>query len=208
MLGFLTGFIIDTISQWGYPAIFVLISLSSMCIPIPSEIVLLFAGYLAYLGKLNLFTVITVGVAGNLLGSVVSYYIGLKGGRPLFLKYGKYVFVKEKELKWAEHWFERFGHETVFFGRMIPIIRAFISVPAGVAEMNPVKFNVYTLLGVLPWSIGLSYAGYMLGANWNKITGYFSVTSLVVAGLLGLVMLVFIIYHIRFRTERSATNAE
>lgn len=208
MLEFLTNFIIDTISQWGYPAIFILISLSSMCIPIPSEIVLLFAGYLAYMGKLDLITVIAVGITGNLLGSVVAYYIGLKGGRPLFLRYGKYVFVKEKELRWAESWFERFGHETVFFGRMIPIIRAFISVPAGVAEMNPVKFNVYTFLGVLPWSIGLSYAGYMLGANWDKITGYFSITSLVVAGILGLAILVFIFYHLRFRTERSATNAE
>jgi len=206
LLEFLTKIIIDTISQWGYPAIFILISLSSMCIPIPSEVVLLFAGYLAFQGKLDLLAVIGIGTLGNLTGSVVAYYIGLKGGRPLFLRFGKYVFVKEKELKWAEDWFERFGHETVFFGRMIPIIRAFISVPAGVAEMNVVKFNVYTFLGVLPWSIGLSYAGYALGANWDKITGYFSLTSWIVAIAILLMVALFIVYHLKVKTNNKTST--
>lgn len=177
-----------------------------MCIPIPSEVVLLFAGYLAFQGKLDLLAVIGIGTLGNLTGSVVAYYIGLKGGRPLFLRFGKYVFVKEKELKWAEDWFERFGHETVFFGRMIPIIRAFISVPAGVAEMNVVKFNVYTFLGVLPWSIGLSYAGYALGANWDKITGYFSLTSWIVAIAILLMVALFIVYHLKVKTNNKTST--
>lgn len=194
-----TNAILNTIAYWGLPAIFLLMTLSSMCIPIPSEVVLLFSGYLAFQGKLDMFSIIAVSVIGNVLGSVISYYIGLKGGRPLFLKYGKYVFVKERELDWAEHWFARFGHETVFFGRMVPMIRAFISVPAGVAEMNFAKFNIYTFLGSLPWSIGLAYAGYALGSRWHQITKYFTSASIIVLIVLLAGIVVFVYAHIRQR---------
>lgn len=193
----LTNLILESINQWGFPAIFILMTLSSMCIPIPSEVVLLFSGYLAYQGQMNVTAVITVSAFGNLLGSVVAYYIGLKGGRPLFLKYGKYVFVRERELDWAERWFEKYGHETVFFGRMVPMVRAFVSVPAGVAEMNFVKFNIYTILGVLPWSIGLTWAGYALGSRWHDITKYFSLSSVVVLVVLVAVVAGFLIWHLR-----------
>lgn len=193
----LTNIILHSINQWGFPAIFILMTVSSMCVPIPSEVVLLFSGYLAFQGDMNMTAVITVSALGNLTGSIIAYYIGLKGGRPLFLKYGKYVFVKERELDWAEKWFEKYGHETVFFGRMVPMVRAFISVPAGIAEMNFVKFNIYTLLGVLPWSIGLTWTGYALGSRWNEITKYFSGASVIVAiGLAGLVA-VFIYAHLK-----------
>lgn len=193
----LTNLILESINQWGFPAIFILMTLSSMCIPIPSEVVLLFSGYLAYQGQMNVTAVITVSAFGNLLGSVVAYYIGLKGGRPLFLKYGKYVFVRERELDWAERWFEKYGHETVFFGRMVPMVRAFVSVPAGVAEMNFVKFNIYTILGVLPWSIGLTWSGYALGSRWHDITKYFSLSSIVVLVVLVAVVAGFLIWHLR-----------
>lgn len=195
ILADLNNLILSSISQWGYLAIFLLMTLSSMCIPIPSEVVLLFAGYLVFQEKLDIIAVIATGTLGNLLGSIIAYYIGLKGGRPLFLRYGKYVFVKERELKWAESWFDRFGHETVFFGRMVPIIRAFISVPAGIAEMNFIKFNVYTFLGVLLWSVGLTYAGFILGANWEKITKYFSTLSLIITVVLLSAVAVFILKH-------------
>lgn len=201
ILADLNNLILSSISQWGYLAIFLLMALSSMCIPIPSEVVLLFAGYLVFQGKLGMLGVISTSALGNLLGSIISYYIGLKGGRPLFLRYGKYVFVKEKELKWAENWFERFGHETVFFGRMVPIIRAFISVPAGIAEMNFLKFNVYTFLGVLPWSIGLAYAGFILGANWEKITKYFTQVSMAVIIILIIAVVVFVWWHLKYRNS-------
>lgn len=203
VLELLNNFITSSISQWGYPAIFLLMMLSSICIPIPSEIVLLFAGYLAFQGKLSIIAVILWGTLGNLSGSVIAYYIGLKGGRPLFLRYGRYVFIKERELQWAEHWFARFGHETVFFGRMVPVIRAFISLPAGVAEMNVMKFNVYTVLGVLPWSVGLAYAGYLLGANWDTITKYFRFISWGVAAILAVAVAVFVFYHFRVRPKRT-----
>jgi membrane protein DedA with SNARE-associated domain len=185
--------ILNTISHWGLPAIFLLMTLSSMCIPIPSEVVLLFSGYLVFQGKLGMFPIIAVSLVGNVVGSVIAYYIGLIGGRPLFLKYGKYVFVKERELDWAENWFAKVGHETVFFGRMVPMIRAFISVPAGVAEMNFAKFNIYTFLGSVPWSIGLAYAGYALGAKWQTITSYFTLVS-VIALIIVLAGVAYFIY--------------
>ncbi len=192
-----TNAILNTISHWGLPAIFLLMTLSSMCIPIPSEVVLLFSGYLAFQGRMDITWIIVISVLGNVLGSLIAYYIGLVGGRPLFLKYGKYVFVKERELDWAEHWFARFGHETVFFGRMVPMIRAFISIPAGIAEMNFAKFNIYTILGSLPWSIGLVYGGYVLGSRWHQITQYFTLVSVVALVLvLGLVA-GFLIWHVR-----------
>lgn len=193
----LTNAILHSINQWGFPAIFIFMTLSSMCIPIPSEVVLLFSGYLAFQGQMNMPAVIAVSALGNLVGSIIAYYIGLKGGRPLFLKYGKYVFIKERELDWAERWFEKYGHETVFFGRMVPMVRAFVSVPAGVAEMNFVKFNIYTILGVLPWSIGLTWAGYALGSRWHDITKYFSLGSIVVFVALAALAAGFLIWHIK-----------
>jgi membrane protein DedA with SNARE-associated domain len=193
----LNDLMLGSISQWGYFAIFLLMALSSICIPIPSQVVLLFAGYLAFQGKLNIIWVISSGVLGNLIGSIIAYYIGLKGARPLFLRYGKYVFVKEKELKWAENWFERFGHETVFFGRMVPLLRALISVPAGIAKMNLIKFNIYTFLGVLPWTIGLTYGGFILGANWEKIIKYFSGLSWIMAVILLIAVLAFILLRMK-----------
>lgn len=198
MLEALTDLILSFIGQWGYLAIFILMGLSSMCIPIPSEIVLLFAGYLAFQGKLSMLGVVSSGALGNLIGAMVAYYVGLKGGRPLFLRYGKYVFVKERELRWAEHWFDRFGHETVFFGRMVPVIRAFISVPAGVAEMKLMKFTAYTILGILPWTIGLAYAGLILGQNWRTLTGYFQGAGLVII-VLALVALLALYLYLRKR---------
>jgi membrane protein DedA with SNARE-associated domain len=201
----LTNTILSWISdpQWGLPAIFILMTLSSMAVPIPSEIVLLFSGYLAFQGEMNMAVVITVSALGNLTGSIIAYYIGLKGGRPLFLKYGKYVWIKERELDRAHQWFERFGHEAVFFGRMVPVIRAFISVPAGIAEMNFGKFTIYTILGVLPWSIGLGYAGFFLGSRWHDITKYFSGASLIIAVLLMLAVAVFVFSHLHIKKRRK-----
>jgi len=197
LLDTLNNLVLSSISQWGYFAIFLLMALSSICIPIPSEIVLLFGGYLAFQGKLNMIAVISSGVMGNLVGSAVAYHIGLKGGRPLFLRYGKYVFVKERELRWAENWFARFGHETVFFGRMVPVIRAFISVPAGIAEMNFIKFNIYTFLGILPWSIGLAYGGFVLGAKWENIEKYFSGLSSIIIVILIIAVLAFLLLRMK-----------
>lgn len=203
VLASINHFITSSISQWGYVAIFFLMTLSSMCIPVSSEVVLLFGGFLAYQAQLNVIAVIIWGTLGNLAGSIIAYYIGLYGGRPLFLKWGKYFFVKEKELDWAEKWFARYGHETVFFGRMIPIVRAFISVPAGVAEMNFAKFSIYTLLGALPWDIALVLGGYYLGTKWDSITPYFrSATNIILLALV-IVIVAYVLYHIKVRRPRS-----
>ncbi len=208
MIESLSNFVTSSVSQWGYLAIFILMALSSMCMPVSSEIVLMFAGYMAFQGKLNILYIIIIGSLGNLTGSVISYYIGLYGGRPLFLKYGRYFFIKEKELKWAENWFDRFGDATVFFGRMVPVIRALISVPAGIAQMNSVKFYIYTSLGVLPWDIGLVYAGYLLGANWHKLTKYMNVLSLIVIVVLVIMIIAFIFYKRRIKPANNKLNKD
>ncbi len=202
MIESLTNLITGSISVWGYPAIFVLMTLSSMCMPVSSEVVILFAGFLAYQGRLDLFPIIVWATAGNIFGSILAYYIGLFGGRPFIEKYGKYVFVKKREIDWADHWFDRYGHETVFFGRMIPVIRAVISVPAGVSRMNIAKFVVYSTLGALPWDTGLAFAGYALGSQWHKITKYFNAATIIVGIILLAAVAYFVYAHIKRRNGR------
>ena len=200
----LTNAITSSISVWGYPAIFVLMMLSSMCMPVSSEVVILFAGFLAYQGQLDIFPIVIWATAGNLFGSILAYYIGLLGGRPFIEKYGKYVFVKQREIDWADRWFAKYGHETVFFGRMIPIIRAVISVPAGISRMNIAKFLAYSTLGALPWDTGLAFAGYALGSQWHKITKYFNMATTIVGAIIIVAVAYFVYVHIRKRTDKKA----
>ena len=199
-----TNVILNFITQWGYLAVFFLMTLSSMCIPVSSEVVILFAGFLASQGKLSLIPVILWATAGNLSGSILAYYIGRVGGRPLFLRYGRYVFIKERELDRAERWFEKYGHEAVLIGRMVPVIRAFISVPAGVAEMRFGKFLIYSTVGVIPWDIGLALAGYFLGEQWHEITKYFDVATIIVSALLLVAVAYFVYIHLKQRSNKKA----
>jgi membrane protein DedA with SNARE-associated domain len=199
----LTNAITSSISIWGYPAIFILMTLSSMCMPVSSEVVILFAGFLAYQGQLDLFPIIIWATAGNIFGSVLAYYIGMLGGRPFIEKYGKYVFVKQKEIAWADHWFEKYGHETVFFGRMIPVVRAVISVPAGISRMNMGKFLVYSTLGALPWDAGLAYAGYALGSQWHNITKYFNAATIIVVAIIFVAIAYFVYAHVKRKNKKN-----
>lgn len=160
------------IDAWGYWAIFIGMALESANIPIPSELIFGFAGYLVYLGKLNFWLAITYGVLGGLSGSIVSYTIGYYGGRPFVLKYGKYFFVTHKKIELAQHWFDRYGLMAVFAGRLLPVIRTFISLPAGFARIDFSKFILYTTIGSIPWTITLTYLGVMLGENWHILTTY------------------------------------
>jgi len=144
----------------------------SACVPIPSEIIMPFSGFLVSAGKLNIFVVTLAGAFGNLIGAVITYAIGYYGGRPFILKYGKYFFVKEKEVHHAEKFFEKWGDFAVFIARNLPVIRTFISLPAGVAEMNFPKFALYSFVGSIPWCFALTYIGFLLGSHWMVIREY------------------------------------
>lgn len=161
-------FAVGVIDALGLPGIFVLMLAESACIPIPSETTFLFAGFNVSRGEYSLAAVVTVGTAANLVGSWVAYAIGLYGRVDLLEKHGKKLHIKPSHLRWADDWFERYGDATVFFSRMMPIIRTFISLPAGVARMPFLRFTVLTTLGCIPWIFGLTYLGLQVGDRWES----------------------------------------
>jgi membrane protein DedA with SNARE-associated domain len=187
LLALLTDFVTGEIARYGYLAIFVLMLLESACIPIPSEVTMLFGGALASPSfaapgrELDLWTVALVGTAGNLLGSWLAYLAGAVGGRPLINRWGRYLLLTPHEMDRAHEWFERHGEAAVFFSRLLPVIRTFISLPAGVARMNFAKFTLYTVLGCLPWTLALAFAGFKLGENWHAVDRIMRPFSLVLA---------------------------
>jgi membrane protein DedA with SNARE-associated domain len=163
----LSAFIISVISTGGYLGIVLLMAIESACIPLPSEIIMPFSGYLVYVGRFKLLWVATMGALGCNLGSAVAYAVGYYGGRPLVEKYGSYILLSRHELEWTERFFARYGNMTVFVSRLLPVIRTFIALPAGVARMNQVKFHFYTFIGSWPWCLGLAYVGMKLGQRWD-----------------------------------------
>jgi len=166
-------FVIAVISQAGYPGIVLLMGIESACIPLPSEIIMPFSGYLVFTGRFKLAWVALAGAVGCNVGSLVAYYVGALGGRPLAEKYGRYVLVTRHDLELADRWFARYGDWAVFFARLLPVVRTFIALPAGVARMNFLRFNIYTFLGSLPWCLALAYAGLKLGERWTILRQYF-----------------------------------
>ena len=167
-------------------------ALESANIPIPSEIILPFGGYLVSIGRLEFYTTVLVGTAGGMTGSIASYWLGVWGGRPLLAKYGRYFGFSMKHLATAERWFTRYGEFTVCFARMLPVIRTFISLPAGIAKMNFPKFCAYSLLGSLPWSFLMVYLGLLLGQNWSSIKVWFHRADVLVLGVLITIVLIFL----------------
>jgi membrane protein DedA with SNARE-associated domain len=164
----LSGFIIATISALGYGGVVLLMAIESACIPLPSEVIMPFSGYLVYTGRFNLWLVAIAGAVGCVLGSMVAYWVGMYGGRPLIEKYGRYVLISRHDLDLADRWFGRYGEVIIFASRLLPVVRTFIAFPAGVARMNVPRFIIYTFLGSLPWCLGLAYVGQLLGAEWDK----------------------------------------
>jgi membrane protein DedA with SNARE-associated domain len=157
----------DFISSTGLPAVFILMTLESACIPVPSEAIMLFAGFSVSNGDLTLFGVVAAGVLGNLVGSWIAYAVGYYGRLELLEK-NRFIHISPKHLRWADNWFERYGGATVFFARMLPIIRTFISLPAGVARMPFWRFTVFTLAGCIPWVLMLALVGRTVGDNWES----------------------------------------
>jgi membrane protein DedA with SNARE-associated domain len=168
ILAALAHFIIVVISTSGYAGIALLMGIESACIPLPSEIIMPFAGYLVHLGQLKLFWVATAGAIGCNLGSVVAYWIGAYGGRPMVERFGRYVLLNEHDLDRVTHYFEKYGGITVFFGRLLPVVRTFIALPAGIAKMPQLRFHLYTFLGSWPWCYVLAYVGMRLGQHWDS----------------------------------------
>ena len=164
----LAGFIITVISKTGYLGVLLLMAIESACIPLPSEIIMPFAGYLVYTGHFSLVWAATAGAIGCNVGSVIAYEIGCYGGRPLVERYGSHIFLGRHELEMAERFFARFGGAAVFIGRLLPVIRTFIALPAGIARMPRLRFHIYTFAGSWPWCFGLAWVGMKLGEQWDK----------------------------------------
>ena len=179
-------FVTHAVEQYGYLGIFLLMALGSACIPIPSEVTMLFGGAFATeavggAGHLDFWAVVLVGTAGTLVGSWVAYYVGRVGGRPLAERWGRIVFIQPHDIDRAESWFARYGEPAVFVSRLLPVVRAFISLPAGVAEMPVAKFSLYTFLGSVIWTLALAAAGYALGTRWDELRAYLLPFTIVMA---------------------------
>ena len=197
----LIDWVTATIGDHGLLAVFGLMLLESMGILIPSEAISPFAGYLVSQGQMGFFGAVAAGVLGNLVGSWVAYFIGLWGGRELWFHYGRYVGVRAHHLKVAERWFDKHGEFAVFVARCLPVVRTFISFPAGTARMNLAKFTFYTFIGCVPWVLALTYFGYYLGENWGEVGHFlhyldYAVALAVLAGALYL--------FLRWRSSRSS----
>jgi len=185
----------SVIGATGYGGILLLMALESACIPLPSELIMPFAGYLVYEGKLSLFWAATAGAIGCNLGSLIAYEIGYHGGRPLVERFGSYVLLGKRDLDWAESFFRRGGQLAVLIGRLLPVVRTFIALPAGIARMPRGRFHLYTFLGSWPWCFGLAYLGMKLGENWRSLGQYFHKFDAVIGVLLLLGVAYFVYSH-------------
>lgn len=200
----LVDFAVNVVGDLGLAGIFVLMLLESACIPVPSEATMLFAGFNVHNGEYSLFAATAAGVAGNLVGSWIAYGVGYLGRVDLLEKHGKKLHVKPEHLAWADRWFEKYGDATVFFTRMLPIIRTFISLPAGVARMPFWRFTLLTLLGCIPWVLMLTFIGKQAGDNWEDWKNSlhyvdYAVAALIVIGAIWL--------FLRARRRRAAAAA-
>lgn len=203
MISQLSSIIIHFVQSSGYVAIFILMLLESMLIPIPSEITMPFAGFLAQQGHISLIGAIFIGALANLVGSLIAYGIGFYLEESVVVtlieKYGKYILLRKHEYERAMKWFQKYGISVVFFSRILPAVRTFISLPAGLAEMNVFTFSLYTFLGSLIWSEILTYIGFYLGKNWESIHGVFSKFQYAVIAVIVLGIAYYIYTHIKKR---------
>ena len=188
VLAGLTGVVVGWISSMGYWGIAAGMFLESCNVPLPSEVILPFVGYLVYLGRITFWEAVLAGTLGGTAGSLASYYLGKWGGRPLLSRYGRYIGINAARLAAADRWFERWGEATVFFTRLLPVIRTYISLPAGIAEMSFSRFAVFTFLGSLPWSVFLVYLGVKLGQNWTGLSFVFHRLDALVAAAVAVIL--------------------
>jgi membrane protein DedA with SNARE-associated domain len=190
---YLLPFSVAVMTKLGYFGIVLLMAIESACIPLPSEIIMPLAGYLIYKGEFNLWWAATAGAIGCNLGSVLAYEIGYYGGRPLVLRYGRYLLLSQRDIDWADRFFDKFGNWAILIARMLPVVRTFIALPAGIARMPRVRFHVYTFIGSWPWCFLLGYVGMKMAENWQSIGKYFHEFDAVI----GVIIVVFVGWFVR-----------
>jgi membrane protein DedA with SNARE-associated domain len=204
IIALVAAFIIATISGMGYLGIVFLMAIESACIPLPSEIIMPFAGYLVSTGRFELVAVATAGALGCNLGSTIAYAVGSYGGRPLVERWGAVIFVGRRELAIADWFFARFGSITVFIGRLLPVVRTFIALPAGIARMNQMKFQLYTFVGSWLWCYALAYVGRTLGNRWESdptLKEIFHRFDSVIVALAVAAIALYVWLHVRHRVK-------
>ena len=184
-----------------WPGVVAMMAIESAAIPLPSEIIMPLAGWMLVkdrgLSEPWLLLAAFCGALGNLLGSLLAYYVGAWGGRPLVLRYGRYLLISHHELDLADRWFDRYGNWTVFFSRLLPVVRTFISVPAGVARMPVWQFSIYSFAGSFPWSLGLAWAGFMLGENWEDIRDWMRPADIPIVVVVVLLVGLYVYRHVK-----------
>lgn len=203
--------IISIISSWaltlidktGYVGVFVLSLVESAGIPVPSEVVLPFSGFLAYSGRFSFVAVVIIATLANYFGSVILFLIGKSGGRWLIEKYGRFLLISRHDLEIGDKWFYKHGAKVAFWGRLLPVVRTFISLPAGMARMDFRKFSIYTLAGAFPWNFLLAYIGFKAGANWDMLRAYFHRADYAIVGLL--IVLLFWFLYKKYEQRKAAS---
>ena len=202
MLHDIIQLIVDTVGAWGYLGIFLMMALESSFFPFPSEVVMIPAGYLAYKGEMNIVLAILAGIGGSLAGALFNYWLAMKFGRPFILRYGKYVLFKEQSLQRMEDFFVRHGHISTFTGRLIPAVRQYISLPAGLARMNLAAFSFYTSLGAGIWVTILAVLGYTIGHNEAALRDNLKLITLITLGVVAVIVLLYVRLKLRKKIIR------
>src|SRR5438270_9111003 len=195
ILAIIFVFIKSVIATTGYGGLVILMAIESACIPLPSELTMPFDGYLVHEGSMKMIWVATAGAIGCNLGSLIAYEIGYYGGRPLVEKYGRWILLSRRELDWADHFFQRWGYLAVFVARLLPVVRTFIALPAGIARMPRGRFHLYTFIGSWLWCFALAWFGMKLGENWRSLGKYFHQFDAVISALLAIGIIWFVSSH-------------
>jgi membrane protein DedA with SNARE-associated domain len=199
------------IATYGYLAVFILMVAESACIPVPSELIMPLGGALAAGAvaghQLSLALVIVAGVAGNVVGSYIAWAVGRYGGQAALPRWGGRIWLREHDLEVANRWFERYGARAVLIGRLLPVVRTFISLPAGIAGMRPLKFGVYTTIGCIPWTAALAGAGYAVGASWQQIPNAFHAVTYIAAAVVIVALAIGVLLFIRYRRSEQGRGA-
>jgi membrane protein DedA with SNARE-associated domain len=197
LISILAHFIINGINALGYYGVAGMMAIESACVPLPSEIIMPFAGYLVSQGQMTLLGASIAGALGCVVGSVLAYAVGYYGGRVAIEKYGKYILISHHDLDIADKFFTKYGSSAIFFSRLMPVVRTFISLPAGIARMNFTKFVIYTFVGSVPWCFALSWIGMKLGEHWDTLGGYFHKFDFVIVILLVIGIAWYVWRHIK-----------